>query len=229
MLDVISKREFFEWWDAGLISSERGDLKGTQDAWILSMLEGSSGKNLCEVGGGNSRVLKKLAGTNTCTNADKLEGHGAGPKADPMTEHVRLVRAYLGEFDPGLDDGSFDAVFSISVMEHVEHAGIRDCFADCARILKPGGLMLHAIDTYVGDAVYADLGLAAYRVAVESIPEFEWMHPPALVSDEIGFKCSYASNPDWEMAIRNRIAPKLRDARGRQQNISLKLAARKRG
>ena len=47
---------------------------------------------------------------------------------------------------------SFDVVFSISVVEHVGTAEELAAFhEDQLRILKPGGMFIHAIDLYLED------------------------------------------------------------------------------
>src|SRR5687767_6142356 len=70
-----------------------------------------------------------------------------GPTEAQAIPGVEIVRAYLGENSPLLAD--FDVVFSISVVEHVEDL---DAFhADQLRILKPGGIFIHAIDLYLGE------------------------------------------------------------------------------
>ena len=43
MFDVISKREFWSWHDAGLAETNRIDLKGIQDAYIASRLDDARG------------------------------------------------------------------------------------------------------------------------------------------------------------------------------------------
>jgi SAM-dependent methyltransferase len=45
-------------------------------------------------------------------------------------------------------DGSFDAVVSYDVLEHVPHVG--DVAGEIARILRPGGLTRHVIDVFSG-------------------------------------------------------------------------------
>jgi SAM-dependent methyltransferase len=44
------------------------------------------------------------------------------------------------------DDNRFDLISSTSVLEHVHN--LRGAFAEMARVLKPGGLMVHSIDPY---------------------------------------------------------------------------------
>lgn len=48
--------------------------------------------------------------------------------------------------DAALDDGSIDLLFSNSVLEHV--LDVESVLAEMARIIRPGGLAVHAIDGY---------------------------------------------------------------------------------
>lgn len=229
MYDFIRKAEFFRWWNRGLADKKARNLKSIQDAFILSQLRRYQGLRICEVGGGDSRVLQRLATRNTCVNVDKLEGAGNGPMAASAIAGVEVVSAYLGDFDPRLEDGSFDAVFSISVLEHVPDDRLQDCFMDMARILRPGGLMLHAIDLYVGDDIKPNPRVKAYaQCATHPELGLKWVDPP-VIEEKVGFRCDYASNSDQQMASWNEKRERLAKIRALTQSCSLKMALRKEG
>jgi len=57
------------------------------------------------------------------------------------------VEAFLGEGFGGADE-SFDTIFSISVVEHIDNMGMKAAVAEAARLLKPGGLLINTIDIY---------------------------------------------------------------------------------
>lgn len=225
MLDVIRKYEYFQWWDSQVASRTFVELKGIQDAWILSRLGNIAGKRIAEVGGGRSRVLERLKASNECWNIEKFEGVGAGPKSVQTSPGITLIDAYLGDFDPRLPDAHFDVVFSVSVVEHVPPARLQSFFTDCARILKPGGLLLHAIDLYVFDQPNPrnEVVNAYRRVTDDAALGLQWIEPPAADAS-ITFKCDYASNPDMTLAQWNQFAPSLRAQREVAQSISLKAA-----
>jgi ubiquinone/menaquinone biosynthesis C-methylase UbiE len=180
------------------------ELKDVQDAYILSRLRGAEGNTILEVGGGCSRVLPRLAKNNECWLVDKYEGGGNGPLQPLADEGIRVVRGYMGEFDRVIPDGYFDFLFSISVVEHIPWDRLEDFFRDCARVLKPGGFMFHAIDTYLfdtGDAPSAEARMCAEQRALylgfQNRPDLKlaMVIPPAL-GPQCGFSCRYASNPD---------------------------------
>lgn len=235
MFDIIRKAEYFEWTTPKIAASSRYSLvpshyslKGIQDAWIMFLLERKRDLKIAEVGGGKSRILEALSKHNECWNIDKFEGLGAGPLEIPELPGVKIARSYMGDFDSGIPDDYFDVVFSISVIEHVPKKQLDACFADCYRILKPGGLLLHAIDLYISDEpTYLTETVELYHQAI-SKQNFEWLEEPAI-NNRITFRCDYASNSDLTMSQWNRIAPSLRSVRENHQSVSIKLVAIKKG
>lgn len=225
MLGVISKKEYFEWCDAGLVDFGRLDIKAAQDAWVLSRLAGSKGLRIAEIGGGDSRVLAKLKADNDCWNIDRLEGKHGGPARETIVMHqgVKYVDAYLGDFSSDLPSSYFDVVFSISVIEHVPDERYQSFFRDMSRIMKPGTKTYHAIDFYVGDVPRRPVDDKLNSLRVSSCNE------TGLYFDEVPdyptpltFNCSQVSNSDMAMALWNKMAPNLRDVRETCQAISLK-------
>jgi glycosyltransferase involved in cell wall biosynthesis len=130
------------------------DLKIYQDLLVYSFIRENipTGSRILEIGGGDSRVLRPLYEDYECWNVDKLEGLGNGP-VDVRSTGFRLVRDYMGTFNPELPDGYFDFVFSISVLEHVEETeeSFRNILDDISRVLRPGGLSLHCFDVVARD------------------------------------------------------------------------------
>jgi len=225
MYDFTRKRQMFDWWDAGFVDTKARNLKSVQDAWIMAELGQSKGLSIAEIGGGDSRLLRHLAPNNNCVNIDKLEGFGKGPKQDPNIPGVRTVRSYMGEFDESLEDGSFDAIFSISVIEHVPDEMINDCFADMARLLKPGGRMLQAIDIYLYDEPTVMPRIDAYRAAVTN-PELglQWAKEP-VIGEKTRFHTDYVTNSDHQLAYARRLFKGIDEKRATMQacNIMMEL------
>jgi len=230
MFDFIRKPALWAALDAGLLAqvSVPGNyqLKTSQDVIVLSHLRELSGKRIAEVGAGNSRVLPALAKANSCVTIEKFEGQGGGPTEQQVIDGVPNVSAFLGEMSPNLEDSSFDAVFSISVVEHVDDEGLIDFHADQLRILKPGGLFLHAIDIYVEDEPQA--GSTARFNAYRDWPASDGVEPLGEIYDgECRFSSDLASNPDNVMHSWGRIAPALIGLRQRAQCVSLLVGGRK--
>jgi SAM-dependent methyltransferase len=65
------------------------------------------------------------------------------------------VREYFRPALPGLVPQSFDAILSVSVLEHLEDDSLTRCFDAIAEFLRPGGASIHCFDFIVqghGDA-----------------------------------------------------------------------------
>ncbi|MFG0306630.1 MAG: SAM-dependent methyltransferase [Phycisphaerales bacterium JB040] len=60
--------------------------------------------------------------------------------------HCTDVDGLLGEHRAGLPDEGFDAVFSISALEHAPLETVPDVCADLWRVTRPGGVGVHTLD-----------------------------------------------------------------------------------
>ncbi len=230
MLSVITKEEYWKWCDAGATASGKGVLKDIQDSFALFHLGGLSGARVCEVGGGNSRVLPKLVASNECWNLDKFEGQGGGPSVVAERPGIRLSRVFIGEFSPEIPDDYFDVVFSVSVVEHIPSNVYADAIRDCVRVLKKGGRLLHAIDVYLPDAgdnspAFAPLRarLDLYLKTVElSEGRLAWAEPPAI-DVNLGASAKHACNQVDELYKWNKMFPQLRGMREVAASCSLQM------
>jgi ubiquinone/menaquinone biosynthesis C-methylase UbiE len=133
------------------LKPDRCSLKQYQDLLVFSFIKQfiPEGSGLLDVGGGNSRIIKHFKKKYRCWNVDKLEGSGKGPKRI-VKRGFRLVKDYMGNFNPELPDNYFDFVFSISALEHVPEQDPRlfkNILDDLNRVLKPGGYSLHCFDS----------------------------------------------------------------------------------
>ncbi len=226
MLDVITKKEYFAWFEQGIVDKNNHSLKGIQDGYILSFLDKAQGQKIAEIGGGNSRVLQKIKTTNECWNIDKFEALGNGPTDIKQADGIKIIRQYLGKFDKKIPANYFDVVFSVSVVEHVETLLLEDFFKDCYRILKPNGEMIHAVDLYVGESPLQ--GNSRVENYIEAITKagFKWDTTPQVNKDLV-FKPHFASNSDATMGIWNKAVPSLRALREENQSITLKVRVTK--
>lgn len=230
MFDFVRKNFLWEAWDnrldAALAKHSAFHLKSIQDLAVFAHLKNLTGKTIAEIGGGDSRILRTLAGSNTCFNVEKFEGNDGGPATQIKIPGVTNVLTYLGENSPELCDNSFDAVFSVSVIEHVPDDALAAFFTDGLRILKPGGLWLHAIDLYIEDnvPVSSQKRVDAYRAWIQDSrvqPKGE------IFAGPVRFTCDMATNPDNTMYSWGKISPKLIPLRQRAQSVSIILAATK--
>jgi hypothetical protein len=145
-----------------------GDLKNVQRPWMVKavLARVPAGASLLEVGAGPPLVAEALRELGyIVTVIDPYEGAGNGPteyeayrRAFPR---LRFVRAEFGPEVAALRGERFDAVFSVSVLEHVRHRQLAGVFEGVARHLAPGGQSLHCIDHVLAGpgAAWHDEGL----------------------------------------------------------------------
>lgn len=242
MLRLVTKEDFWCALDDGFMLSDSWDMdhwrnfsiKQIQDAVLLSLLRDANGLDILEIGGGHSRTLPHLCQRNRCTNADPVEGMGHGPVGvDPSEVPWRHVFRAAGDLSAELPDASFDVVYSISVLEHVPADAWDLVWEDMARVLKPGGRMVHLVDVYLADfdrKSPRSVSMAnALRDRLERALKRADMKPAgAIVSDaEMFFRGAYATNPDLIMHTWNQMAPVLKEFRAEAQGCSFLLEATK--
>ena len=62
-------------------------------------------------------------------------------------KNTKSVEGFMGEFLEELKPEFFNLVYSVSVLEHAPLGDLDLIYADMYRVLKPGGFMVHSIDT----------------------------------------------------------------------------------
>jgi SAM-dependent methyltransferase len=133
-------------------------LKGFDYGWLLGCREWQAGEKVLDVGGAYSPVPIHIQKTWACETwvADDF-GMDSG---DPFWTRQRSPQSHIQENpqvkyvlervgDPGhssLPQGYFDVVYSLSVMEHVPPQFQAAAWQHMASLLKPGGVLIHAID-----------------------------------------------------------------------------------
>jgi SAM-dependent methyltransferase len=130
-----------------------GDLKNVQRPWAVKAIIANlpPPARLLEIGGGEPIACGFLAELGyKVTLVDPYDGFGNGPtdyqRYVNEFPNVKILREY---FRPGLDSltpGSFDAIFSISVLEHIPAEALPSCFDAIAQFLAPGGASIHCFD-----------------------------------------------------------------------------------
>jgi len=235
MFSITTKKEYWTWLESGVAPVGKGSLKDIQDALILYFLKDVRDARILELGGGISRVLPTLAKHSECWNVDKFEGLGGGPVRTQETAGIRIVKEYMGAFSKELPDDYFDYVISISAVEHIPPNLYADAMKDCLRVLRPGSVMIHAIDVYLLDRIDQHPHGAKNQIRMKmyrSTPEIlgnkvEWLEPLA-VGDDITANSSIAANSPDTMYQWNKSAPSLRDLREIAISCNLTMGLRKR-
>lgn len=210
-----------------LEQGKRYQLKNAQDLAIYENLRDCCNLRIAEVGGGNSRILPRLANKNECYNIDKFDGSSGGPFSPPDQSGINYITAYLGEFSELVPSNSFDRLFSVSVVEHIAHNNLKEFFEDTIRVLKKGAIFYHAVDIYLSNEVSSAVN---HRVSLYS----KWFDDPRVIplgEVETGpfvFKTDMVSNPDNIMHIWGKKVPELAERRVCTQCVSLLIGGRKR-
>ncbi len=225
MFDFIRKEDIWRACDHGLLSQLNQkisyQLKTAQDLAVLSHLHAGLHHIIGEVGGGDSRILTALSKSNRCFNIEKFEGKHLGPAKRADIENVTVIDAYVGTFDKKLEDAFFDTLFSISVVEHVETQDLDNFFNDSIRILKPGGIFVHAIDMYLEDqpSRHQVERFDIYRSWVSGNTQASPLGP--VLNGPPRFSTNMATNPDNILYGWNTLAPMLAALRMKAQSVSL--------
>mgnify|MGYP003675591684 FL=1 len=113
-------------------------------------------------------------------------------------------------------------------MEHVADPEFPAFLEDNIRILKPGGVMYHAIDMYLSDSP-TDFWLDRFNMYRKAVTERDDLVPVGPIgATEPAFTPDMASNPDQIMYGWKTISPGLNDLRQIAQSVSLLIGARRR-
>ncbi len=119
-------------------------------------------------------------------------------RSDPPAGAIRTPQVMLptsGPFEPtlkqayGIDyfapadagatgrpDGSFDAVVTTSVLEHIPPAQIARILTECHRLLPPGAIMSHVID-YSDHYAHSDAAITPYNFLAFEAPDWRRFNP----------------------------------------------------
>lgn len=135
------------------LTNAQGDLKDVQRPWILKavLAKVPRGGRVLEIGGGQPYVADMLARLGyEVWLVDPYDGSGNGPlefeQFSRESPKVKFVRALFDDRVEQLKPESLDAVYSISVLEHVDYVGLQSVFRGMQKYLKPGGVSIHAVD-----------------------------------------------------------------------------------
>ncbi len=140
----------------GPLACAQGDLKDVQRPWVVKAILACRPPRarVLEIGAGQPYVADLLARLGyDVWIVDPYDGSGNGPveyeRYLAEAPRVTFVRERFDGATDGLAPDSFDAVYSISVLEHLSAEEFRGVVAGLHRFLKPDGVSIHAIDHVV--------------------------------------------------------------------------------
>ena len=135
------------------ISSIQGDMKDMQRPFAVKAILArvSPGSSLMEIGAGEPIVAGILSELGyPLVVVDPYDGSGGGPRNYRRFvkeyPHIRIVRAQFDRNTLDLLPGSFDCIFSVSVLEHINEPNLSKLFSGIRRFLRPGGDSIHIVD-----------------------------------------------------------------------------------
>jgi 2-polyprenyl-3-methyl-5-hydroxy-6-metoxy-1,4-benzoquinol methylase len=133
------------------------NIKGFDYGWILNSVEWKPEMKVLDVGAGYSRLPLHIARTFGC-EVWSVDDFGLGDDGywtrnqDPNeyireNSDVKYVLEKVGESQKSsLPENYFDVIYSASALEHIEPSQVPGVWLHMSKILKSGGLMLHALD-----------------------------------------------------------------------------------
>lgn len=156
------------------ITSGDGDLKNVQRPWAVKALLHSVAPpaRLLEIGAGEPAIASFLQQLGyQVTVIDPYDGSGRGPvefeKYRKTYPSVTLLRDRMRRGLQGSFGQQFDAVFSISVLEHLGGEEVEECFGGIDESLKSGGISLHCFD-FVSRGLHEDQDVIAAQKILDA-------------------------------------------------------------
>lgn len=138
------------------ITSGDGDLKNVQRPWAVKALLrfAPPPARLLEIGAGEPAIASFLHQLGyDVTVVDPYDGSGRGPVEFEKYQHdypeLRFVRDFMTRGLLDVLQARFDAVFSISVLEHLSAQALDQCFSGIDEVLRKQGVSLHCFDFVV--------------------------------------------------------------------------------
>ncbi len=147
-----TNEEIARFWDyqATRASSEQNYFSASRGRWIAHQTRKYVSRiphpSILDVGCGKGHFLEHLsnafAGTGTLSGCDfSAESIDAASQRLSGRRNVDTIALTDGMTLP-FPDASFDVAYSIEVVEHLDEQTLRQYLAQCARVLRPGGLLV---------------------------------------------------------------------------------------
>jgi hypothetical protein len=135
----------------GGLARASSDMKDLQRCWMVKAILGSvePGGRLVEIGAGEPLVAELLSRLGyQVTVVDPYDGSGQGPREFEEFSQSHPELTFIRErFPPsGGLEGTYAAVYSVSVLEHIPLEALGGVISAATDLLAPGGASVHAVD-----------------------------------------------------------------------------------
>jgi glycosyltransferase involved in cell wall biosynthesis/2-polyprenyl-3-methyl-5-hydroxy-6-metoxy-1,4-benzoquinol methylase len=158
-LSVATVRDYCDSTESLSVLCTLNDLKDSQRPWTVKALISAlkRGDAILEIGAGDPIVIALMQSLGwKAAVSDPYEGtvHGSLDSAGyaKIYPKIKFTRSQFDKTVANSMAGQLDAVYSISVLEHVRPEKMEECFAAIDTALKPGGLSLHTADAVIEGA-----------------------------------------------------------------------------
>jgi 2-polyprenyl-3-methyl-5-hydroxy-6-metoxy-1,4-benzoquinol methylase len=185
-ISMANARQLLDYKKSNIYGTEFS-IKGFDYPWIIKSNNWSPSDKVLDIGAGYSMLPAYLADTYGCEvwAVDDFGMDSSEPfwqrNQDPQ-EHinkylqVRFVLERLGDIKrSSLPENYFDCIYSASTLEHIPTSLISDVWRHMDILLKPGGVMLHALD--LSFPTYRGL-LSVLKAMI--LDNFRYFLPPAM-------------------------------------------------
>jgi hypothetical protein len=135
----------------GGLARASSDMKDLQRCWMVKAILGTAepGGRLVEIGAGEPLVAELLSRLGyQVTIVDPYDGSGQGPREFEEFSRSHPDLTFIRErFPPSAGlEGTYAAVYSVSVLEHIPLEALGDVIGAATDLLAPGGVSVHAVD-----------------------------------------------------------------------------------
>jgi SAM-dependent methyltransferase len=158
------------------------DVSHLVDRFVGSLAQRGKGLRVLELGTGSGRDAARIlaAGCDLLTcdgSAGMLQAaEGLHPELAGRTRELMLAPDEAGLIRLPFADASFDGIYSVATIMHIEREYLASLFEELARVLMPGGLLAYSVNTARNELDAAGTDPHRRHFTVLSLEGWEALH-----------------------------------------------------